>query len=555
MSRRLLLTAALLASSHGAFAQTIPNAGAQIRQIPPAPERPPSAPIFRVEPRAVEAETGPVGATVQVNALHVTGETLFSEEALIAASGFTPGSRLSLPDLRALAARISAFYNEHGYFLTQAYLPPQDISAGSVTIAILEGRYGQVTVHNTSHLRDSVARRAMSGLDSGDVVESAPLERRLLLISDIPGLIARSTLSPGSAVGTSDLNVEIEPGRRVTGSIEADNAGNRYTGAWRLGGSIDFNDPTGIGDRLSARILGSPSGLAYGRLAYQAPIGTLTMGVAYSHLRYDLGREFSSLDADGTADIFSLYASYPLIRSRDENLYALGSVEAHWFTDRIRLIDSETNKRSQTATLGLAGDSHDLLGGGGWTRASLSWTFGNLDIRTPFDRAVDDLTARSNGRFNELRFAAARLQTISGPLSLYASVRGQIAFDNLDSSEKMELGGAYGVRAYPEGEAYGDEGVIATAEARLMLNRWTGSLPGQLQLIGFVDAGQVEFAHNPWFTGPNRARRSGYGVGLNWFGPDNFVVRASYARRFGDQVSTSAPDQNGRFWLQIVKLF
>ena len=34
----------------------------------------------------------------------------------------------------------------------------------------------------------------------------------------------------------------------------------------------------------------------------------------------------------------------------------------------------------------------------------------------------------------------------------------------------MELGGAYGVRAYPEGEAFGDTGYIATTEARLMLD-------------------------------------------------------------------------------------
>ena len=555
MSKRLLFTAALLATSHSAFAQQIPNAGTQLRQIPPAPAQAPNDPVFRVEPRPAETETGPAGATVQVNQLHLTGQTLFSEAELIAASGFAPGSRLSLGDLRLLAAHISAFYNERGYFLTQAYLPPQDISAGTVTIAVLEGRYGEVAIHNDSHLRDSVARRSLSGLDSGDIVASAPLERRLLLLSDIPGIVVRSTLTPGSAVGTSDLAVAIEPGRRISGSVEADNGGNRYTGAWRLGGSIDLNNPTGIGDRLSVRLLGSPSGLAYGRLAYQAPVGALTVGAAYSHLRYDLGHEFSSLDADGTADIASLYASYPLLRSRDANLYALGSLEAHWFTDRIRLIDSRTEKRSQTATLGLAGDSHDLFGGGGWTTASFAWTYGNLDIRTPLDRAIDDLTARSNGHFNEVRFAAARLQTISGPLSLYASVRGQIAFDNLDSSEKMELGGAYGVRAYPEGEAYGDEGAIATAEARLMLGRWTGTLPGQLQLIGFVDAGRVHFAHDPWFPGSNRASRSGYGAGLNWFGPDNLVVRAAYARRFGDQAATSAPDRNGRFWLQVVKLF
>src|SRR6185295_11420624 len=100
----------------------LPNAGAQLRQIPPAPVQPQNDPLFRVEPRAAEAETGPAGAAVQVNALHVTGQTVFSEEELIAASGFTPGSSLTLAELRALAARMAAYYNERGYFLAQAYL-------------------------------------------------------------------------------------------------------------------------------------------------------------------------------------------------------------------------------------------------------------------------------------------------------------------------------------------------------------------------------------------------------------------------------------------------
>ena len=76
-------------------------------------------------------------------------------------------------------------------------------------------------------------------------------------------------------------------------------------------------------------------------------------------------------------------------------------------------------------------------------------------------------------------------------------MRGQLAFDNLDSSEKMELGGAYGVRAYPEGEAYGDQGYVATLEARAVAGPVDGGCPGQLQLIAFVDVGEVDFAARP----------------------------------------------------------
>jgi hemolysin activation/secretion protein len=502
MVRLGLLVAALAIFSQAAAAQPPVDAGSQLRQIPPAPVPAPNTPVFEVAPRQPVASGETAGPAVRVDRLTVTGQTLFSEQALIAAGGFTAGSLLNLGDMRAIAARITAFYNERGYFLAQAYLPAQDVSGGTVTIAVIEGRYGQVTLRNGTNLADGVSRRVLRGLDGGEIVASAPLERRLLLLSDIPGVSVRSTLAPGAAVGTSDLLVDLAPGRRVTGSVEADNGGNRYTGEYRAGGSINLNNPLGVGDLLSLRVLGSTSGLAYGRAAYQAPIGALTVGVAYSHIRYDLGREFKGLDADGTADVASLYASYPLIRSRDANLYALAGVDMNWFEDRIGLIDTVSNRTSRTLNLGLSGDRRDGLSGGGTTIFSLGLTYGDLDIRSDLDREADSLTARANGGFGKLDYSLARLQSLGGPLSLYGLLRGQIAFDNLDSSEKMELGGAYGVRAYPEGEAYGDQGYIATLEGRLALSRWTRGLPGQFQLITFVDVGAVDFAHDPWFPAP-----------------------------------------------------
>jgi len=462
---------------------------------------------------------------------------------------------LDLAGLRLLAGRISAYYNARGYFLAQAYLPAQDIRDGAVTIAVVEGRYGKIEVRNGTSLAPAVPRGILRGLDPGDIVTSAPLERRLLLLSDTPGIAVKSTLAPGGAIGTSDLLVDLAATPRITGSVEADNAGNRYTGAYRIGGTINVNNPAGVGDLLSARILASTSGLAYGRLAYQAPIGNLTVGAAYAHIRYDLGREFKSLDADGTADVASLFASYPLIRTRGANLYAVAGLDAKRFVDRVDLFSTSSHKRSLVGSVGLNGDWRDTLGGGGASTVSVGWTHGDLDIRSPLERAIDENSARSNGGFDKLNLAAARVQTIGGPLSLYLAARGQVALDNLDSSEKMELGGAYGVRAYPEGEAYGDEGYIATAELRLRLDQWTQALPGRFQLIGFVDSGAVDYAHRPWFSGSNHARRSGYGAGLSWAGPERILISATYARKLGNADATSGPDHSGRAWFQIVKLF
>jgi hemolysin activation/secretion protein len=553
--KKTLLAAALLGTCHTAFAQQLPNAGTQLQQIPRplAPDR--ESPEMRIERPAAPIADPAAGATVRVTSLRVTGNSLFSEAELIASADVVPGSELTLPELRNAAARVSNHYNSRGYFLAQAYLPAQDVRDGVVTIAVVEGRYGAIEVRNQAGLADWRAEQVLKGLDSGDPVSNAPLERRLLLLSDIPGVRVKSTLAPGAEVGTSDLMVDITPGPRVSGSVTADNAGNRYTGAFRFGGTMNLNNPAGFGDLLSLRLLASAGGLAYGRASYQAPVGNATLGVAYTHLRYELGKEFESLDADGSADIYSAFGSYPLVRSRDLNLYALASFDLKLLEDRIGLVSSKSEKQVKVVTIGFSGDSRDTFAGGGANLFSAGLSIGKLDIESPIERAADALTARSDGGFTKAQASIARLQTVSGPLSLFAALRGQIAFDNLDSSEKMELGGAYGVRAYPEGEAYGDQGYIATLEARLMLSRWAQSLPGELQLIGFVDVGEVEYAHDPWFPGSNHASRSGIGAGLTWAGPYDFVVQASYAVKLGDAEATSAPDKPGRAWFHISKLF
>ena len=553
MLKTCLLTAALLAASQPAFAQQPPRAGQQLQQIPPAPATPKSTPPIRIEPSTAADEPTAGGATVQVNSLRVTGAALFPEAELVAAAGVPTGSELTLSQLRQAAGRVGAYYTARGYLLAQAYVPAQDVRGGEVTIAVVEGRYGRIEVRNPSGLANGRAAGLLSGLDAGDPVTHAPLERRLLLLSDIPGVRVRSTLVPGAAVGTSDLILDVDATRRVTGSLEADNAGNRYTGAHRAGGAINLNSPASFGDLLSVRLLASGEGLAYGRAAYQVPAGAGAVGVAYTHLRYQLGREFKSLDAEGGADIASVFGSYPLVRSRDSNLHGLAGVDVKQLEDSIGIVSSMSEKQVEVATLGFSGDSRDGLGSGAWNEYSAGLSVGVLDIQSPIERAADALTSRSDGDFSKLSGSVARLQSLGGPLSLYALLRGQIAFDNLDTSEKIGLGGAYGVRAYPEGEAYGDQGYVATLEARLLVSRWARTLPGELQLIGFLDAGEVDYAANPWSSGSNSAHRSGFGAGFAWAGPHDLIFKASYARKLTDAEATSGPDEDGRAWFHISR--
>jgi hemolysin activation/secretion protein len=453
-----------------------------------------------------------------------------------------------------MASRIAAYYNRRGYILAQAYLPAQDIPNGAVTIAVVEGRYGRVTLRNHSRLSDGAARDVLSGLNKGDVVTSAPLERRLLLLSDLPAVQVSSTLVPGDAPGDSDLIVDLTPGHRVSGVLEADNAGSRYTGEIRGGATVNLNEIIGHGDQASLRVLTSGAGLTYLRASYQAQWHNATVGVAYSTLWYRLGKEFAPLDASGTAQVASIYASYPLIRSHDNSLNLLADFDLRTFRDKVGAASMVTDKTAQVFGGGISGDHHDRFGGGGADTYSLILTAGDLDIRTLQARVVDAATARTNGHYGKLAFYVDRQQAVAGPFSLFGAVRGQIASKNLDISEKMELGGAYGVRAYPEGEGYGDQGYVATVEGRLALPR-RFVLPGRTTLFAFAETGQVDQVKSPWFAGPNRLTRSGVGVGVSWADANNFLLKVTYAARLGGARATSAPDASGRLWVQVAKFF
>lgn len=556
-SKWVLISVLALSSGVVAAAAPAPVTGGAMQQLPPTVAVPMVSPKLDIErgnmPNTTESQSDFL--KIVVKSLRVTGSQAFPEADLITVAGFKAGSALTLSELRGMALKIAKYCQENGYVVAQAYLPAQDINDGAVTIAVTEGHYGRILVRNQTNVTSSLITDLIDGLSVGDVVRSAPLESRLLLLSDLPGIKVNSTLVPGAAYGTTDLLVDVLPGQRVSGSLDADNAGNRYTGGARIGATVNLNEPAGQGDLATLRLFTAGDGLNYFRASYQMHVGKARLGVAYSSLEYALGQDFESLLADGTAKIVSFYGNYPLIRSHKSNLYAGLAYDTKRFQDRMASAGSVIEKSAHVLMASLTGDHRDNLGSGGLNNYSLTVTSGSIAILTADARAFDAATVQSNGHFSKLGFSANRLQSVTNSLDLFAGINGQIGSKNLDISEKMELGGIYGVRAYPEGEAYGDRGYVMTLEARLQLPKMPLRLRGQMQLIGFVDTGTVKLNTNPWTLESNQRTLSAMGVGLNWSAPSDFSVRVTYAHKLGNEVARSAPDASERLWLHAIKYF
>lgn len=545
-NHRLLPLAACLLSIP-AWAQTPPDAGQTLLELGrPAASTPRQAPSLtlpteadgladdrvRFMVREIRLEGGDAIKATDMARLRTELDSLTGQEG-------------SLSNLRGKAVQLTRMLRDAGFALARVVVPAQEIRDGVVRLQVLDGRLGRVAASNQSRLGNERLDALFNAqVQAGEPLRTETLDRALLLASDLPGVggVAGS-LAPGDRVGTADLTIAVTPGKPIEGDLTLDNHGNRYTGQQRLSARLDANNLAGIGDRLRANLTASDEALYYGRLAYDLPIGNdgLRLGAAVARSSYDLGKEFASLQAHGTADTASLYGSYPIIRGRTTNLYLGTTLEHRKLKDNIDTVGAATGKSADVLGLSLEGNWRDGLAGGAFSRWRLAATSGHLSIDTSAARAQDALGPRSAGSYTKWQGSASRLQALDSSTRLYFSLQGQRANRNLDSSEKFALGGAYGVRAYPQGEGVGDEGMLASVELHQDL------LPG-LDGKVFYDWGNVRINKHNYTNATNTSTLSGPGIGLSWSDND-FFITAGLAWR-DRQAADSAPDKSPRGWLQ-----
>lgn len=527
-----------------AHAQVIPDAGRILQEMPiPKQPLPESVEIELDVPGAATTDKD-AGPKVELKSLQFVGVTRFEEAVLQDLLAAAVGKEHRLGELHALSHRVTAFYRQSGYPFARAFLPAQHMTNGQLTIQVVEGRYGRVAATAKDGDLAAQATPFLSQLQSGDVIESAPLERTVLILSDLPGVAVRPVVRPGEQVGTGDLDMRVSRTEAFDGAISLDNYGNRYSGAHRLTAQGAWNSPFMLGDQLTAAVMATDEELYFGSIGYSLPLGTsgLRGDISYAQSAYDLGEQFEKLGATGTARVTSVGASYPIVRSNKANLMIAAHYQYKDLEDKYERLDSVNEKTSHSVPIGLQFDVRDQLFGGGITYGGATWTFGRLSLDTPVLR-VQDEDAKTEGSFGKLNLDLARVQALPGGFSLFGRVLAQFANANLDSSEQMILGGADGVRAYPQGEGSGDEGVLAQFELRYRAGEFTP--------YAFWDTGKVRINDNPWDDSDNHRGLSGGGVGIRFQHGPWLVDAAAAWRHSGGKALSDSRQNHPQIWAKV----
>ena len=529
------------------------DSGQLLQQVQPTQTQPPGSNLDLTIEKHQQARSTST-TTFHVRSIEITGNTLLPTTALhpLVASG--EGQELSLNDLDALAERVTHYYHDHGYPLASAYVPAQTLHDGVVRIAVIEARYGAVSLKNESAVGNYPLNATLSPLQSGQPVSDYTLQRSLLLLSDIPGAIVNSVMRPGTAEGTSDLLVDVTSAPRYTGTLGVDDYGNAYTDRVRLTGTFDVNGLFHQGDLLDFSGVTSGADMNYGRISYRYLLdgqGT-TLGLAASGLDYRLGNGLSDLHAHGTATTQSVNLSQPFIRNTAGNLYAQVEFDHKRLYDNIDIADIETHRHSNSWVATVAGDQRDSTG---ITNFNISGAYGRLYLDNFQTLFSDYFGARTEGSFTKFDYSVSRLQQLNPTNAFYFGFSGQLANKNLDTSEQFYLGGPNTVRGYDVGVVSGAEGNLATIEFRHDLT--LSMLPGPWQASAFVDSGRIEAYKTVFFPGPNTARLNSAGVGLHWTASHDWLVSTSIAMPIGNRPELAGPHVNTstRFWLQVQKGF
>jgi hemolysin activation/secretion protein len=531
-------------------APAVPDAGLILQEFKLLLPQRPSLGEAKLKIEQQDIFAWPQSKPFLVGTILIKGNTVFDSATLLALVSDARGQMLTLQQASDLAARITAYYKSKSYPLVRAIIPAQTITSGVITLEVIEARYGSIRLINSSRVKEALLKSTLSTLKSDDLIKQSSIDHVLMMLSDIPGVMVSGTLSPGEKTGTSDLLVTITPGRAFSGNVIIDNYGNRYTGRERVGAALNIFNWQHLGDTFSMNALSSGSGMKFWSLGYEVQLhGMATrLGGSYSLFDYTLGEPFTSLKTHGTGYTGSLWIKQCLMRGRAVNLYGQIQYDRVHLRDHVDLIDSQKDRILESWTASLSGYARDVLLRRGVFTWSLSCTAGRVDIDGTEALLYDQATAQTQGGFYKLNANIANLQALTSSSAVYFSCSSQWANTNLDSSQKMNIGGPYSVRAYDIGSGSGDSGYFISGEFRQDLGcRW--------QALAFLDNGMITINKKSWTPGKNSTVLSGTGIGLNWSGKDSWNVKGYLATPIGSKPEDGENTNSARIWLNVSRRF
>lgn len=463
--------------------------------LPVEPAAVPARPVQEPESEGIRVESQPPivqvnGDTFQVARIDVEGNSIISDDEMRRLVAPYEGRELSPEDLALMVRNINEVYRNKGYLTSLAFIPPQDLERGAITVKVLEGMIGDMEVTGNKYFKAKVIEKRISE-KPGDALNIPALEKELLRINRQEPYRLKATLLPGERTGETRIRLDVKEQQPFQLALTSDNAGRPYIGLYRWGAEFTNRNVTGHGDRFNLRYIGSV-GSTLANTSYTLPVGSKGTEISglfgFSHVDVDL-RIPNQPDIIGNAYNYGLMVSQPLGPER------VWSVDAGLHARRVTSFFDGDNMGSddiRSMAFGLNYDKYDRFG------------------RT-FSRAQATVAPQwlgANSSFFKMENHMTRVTRLPKNNLLILRGYSQWSPDALPAIEQFQLGGINSVRGYTQGVMIGDKGYNVSAEWRYpipflgMVSPWLGE---RMQGALFTDYGQVWRDKNSPFYSSNAA--------------------------------------------------
>lgn len=562
------LCGSFLIAAPAATAQTVPDAanttaspGRVEEQFDRGEFSPSVSP--RVEVRDIVVQKAPEGADTLIFALRdvqLSGASIYAPGTLESLYAHKLGNNVTLAEMYDLANQMTNKYRNDGYILTQVIIPPQTIDSGVIQFQVVEGYINNVVVQGDEEYGALGLIRAYANhIKTNQALNVEDLERYLLLINDLPGVRARSVLSPSAnTVGAAELQIIVERDL-YEAFLGVDNFGSRYLGPYQATAVGSLNSYFRHNEKITLQAVYAPSPdvdpeLAFGSLIYTVPVtdeGTM-LQLLGSYTETDPGYTLRDFDVEGRSRFASIQLEHPFFRSRTTNLYG------HIGFD-IRNVNTSNNiepeREDNIRALRLGGRAEALdtfLGGAALNSLTIELGQG-LEIMGSSTDSTPNLS-RADGRPDFTKFEAElqRLQRLSQDFNLLLGVRGQYSADSLLSSEEFGVGGVNYGRGYDASEIVGDSGFAGKIELQ-----WKEPLNepffDSYQIYTFFDAGRT-FNPDSSINAQKTDTLASTGIGFRGDFLDDMKMGFFVALPLNRDVETQG-DQSARFYFNLSRSF
>lgn len=469
---------------------------------------------------------GTVPQQIIVESFEVVGSSVFSEEELSAVLAEYQNRPLSLSELYQARSAITKLYTDKGYVNSGAYIPPQELEGGKVTISILEGKLEAINVTGTKRLdsdyiRSRIEKNAGTPVNVESLLEALQMLRIDPLIKNVS-----AELSAGISPGTSLLEVAIEEADPFKITTRFDNKRSPSVGTNRRGVGFVHSNLLGFGDRITfdyTNTEGSDSIDTSYTLPWNASNGTFR--VAYGTSSNEVIEEpFTALDIESESEYYELGIRQPIIGTPEEEL-ALG-LSFSFQESKTRLLDTPFRLSN-----GASEDGETKIGA-----LRFFQEYVNRDdtkvfaLRSQFSVGLDVFGATQNvdgipdSTFFSWRGQSQWVRRLDEDFLFLLRGDIQLSSTELVPLEQFRVGGFDSVRGYRQDFALGDNGLFASAEVRIPLFR-IRRIDGVVQLTPFIDLGTIWNSNDLEIDNDFLAS---IGIGLNFSAGNGFNARLDW---------------------------